>query len=427
MPLISAFVWPRFQPAFTHSPLDLRPLRLASRPQLSGPAPPESIKGVQVKWERDEETTKFAEELKRSVPEKVVNGFGLEKVSISTLPDWCRYKEESPLALVSRACTRDLYDEVLRQMGVEHIPLPCTSSEDPPVLLDPPIRRAAVVGNAGIGKSVGLLHALRRLLRAGKVAVFHYAKTGKAYAFVPSRVDAGVILSESCREDLDLDGGSEVEGMESYTVYRGMMCGVRESDVSSVEPICNHPEVFYLLDPNEDGGFPILLANTIVATTPYEKKLKDYWKEDYYGEYYMPMYTLDESMRSLQNDTLGYLNETVVRERFHVVGGDIRAIMRPTVFNITRSLISHQIIRAEDPTWAICCLRNESAGMDEYSTCNPNLYRYESQYPFKEAHIDFMSEFARVMMCNKFGKELRKEGFKVNGTYRDYVSWLREK
>ena len=42
-----------------------------------------------------------------------------------------------------------------------------------------------VLGNPGIGKSFGLLYALRLLLKANKLVFFHYTRNNKMFVFVP--------------------------------------------------------------------------------------------------------------------------------------------------------------------------------------------------------------------------------------------------
>ena len=154
----------------------------------------------ELNWKLNKQATLFANELLNARPEPL--DAGLEKITITTpLPNYPIPNDEKHLTLLTRTVTRELYDEVLRQMGV---PLPArvaaSSTSGPPlphaptnqVLETRRVRKAVVEGNPGIGKSMGLFHPLRHLLRLNQFVVFHYSKLKCLYAFVPASMTASV-------------------------------------------------------------------------------------------------------------------------------------------------------------------------------------------------------------------------------------------
>jgi hypothetical protein len=269
----------------------------------------------ELKWNLDKETTKLARQLQHVKPEDLVDGLGLQKIVVDSGPHWLvpRNASLSDRTLVTRACVRDLYDEALRQLGIEGLPLPCTAPPgvSQPPLTNPPLHRAVVVGNEGIGKSFGLLHALRRLLVAGKVVVLDYAKEGFLYAFIPFRMEAEALHTkekDAATWQLWQGTGPGNAGLEDYTVYQHKYKEKAPDEI----PIVRNPDAFYLLDPHEDLRFPLVPARTIVATSPDEEKIKVYWKERLYRPFYVSMFTLDEMKRVLKADALGEVDEAVV-------------------------------------------------------------------------------------------------------------------
>jgi hypothetical protein len=348
---------------------------------------------------------------------------GIEKIALKIGPEWLDALDTgtaSSRTLVSRACVRDSYDEILRRMGIEGLPPPCTVPSgvpQPPLANPPPLHRAVVVGNPGIGKSYGLLHALRRLLIAGKVVTFDFAKEGLLYAFIPSRMEAEVVQRD---DDTDKEATRQVwrgSGLghgvlEDYKVY------VSEYSLDRPKPpILRCPDAFCLLDPHEEKGFPLLRARTIVATSPDEEKMKVYLKEEYFCPFYVPMFTLDEMKRVLKANALGEVNEAVVEDCFRVVGGNLRAIRSivesPWILEAVKKKILAKVNLAPTSEYFImACAQNSLIPVDKTDDCSSTLFSYESKYPFllSSARVGFVSDYIRAKLGERFYNDIYRRG-----------------
>jgi hypothetical protein len=373
-----------------------------------------------LKWTIHKETTQLARQLQLAEPEDLIDGFGLQKLVIDSGPHWLvpRNASLSDRTLVTRACVRDLYDEALRQLGIEGLPPPCTAPPgvSQPPLTNPPLHRAVVVGNEGTGKSFGLLHALRRLLVAGKVVVLDYAKQGFLYAFIPSRMEAEARHTgekvDAATWQLWQGSGPGVAGLEEYTVY---VSGYDpDSGIKSKPPVLWNPHAFYLLDPHEHRDFPLVEARTIVATSPDEDKIKVYLKESVYRPFYVPMFTLDEMKRVLKADALGELDEAVVEERFGIVGGNLRAIVKPAVFESTVSEIAGKLDQPpRSHIFIAACAHNTMRPLDNKADVwSSTLFRYNSSYPFAArcTNVGFVSDYVREKLGEKLYYDIYRMG-----------------
>lgn len=94
----------------------------------------------------------------------------------------------------------------------------------------------------------------------------------------------------------------------------------------------NCSDVFYLLDPQDKAFFPLLSAHTIVASLPSELSLKRYLNAEGSQFYYVPKLTFDETKRIFKADTLGHIDKEVIKQRFYIVGGDIRGVASSNSF-----------------------------------------------------------------------------------------------
>ena len=260
----------------------------------------------ELNWKLDEEATLFAEALRNAQPEPLEAG--LEKITITQpLTKYPIPNKEKHLTLITRTSTRELYDEVLRQMGVL-LPAPVAASSTSTTLKAPPptarLDKAVVEGNPGIGKSLGLFHPLRHLLRLNQFVVFHYAKLHFLYAFVPASMNAPISSSSSAimPESATCSSASGVSQLapQKYVVYT--LAGGGIVTPSLVLQLKN-PDAFFLFDPSETSSFPLVRARSIVPSSSDPEKIKAYWKEGA-AIFFMPMYTREEVCAAEQSGVL---------------------------------------------------------------------------------------------------------------------------
>jgi len=186
----------------------------------------------ELNWKHDAEASDFANELRNAKPEPL--NAGLEKITMKNLlTNYPIPNDEQHLTLLTRTATRELYDEVLRQMGILLPAHGAASSSSTPTAPLRTVRKAVVEGNPGIGKSLGLFHPLRQLLRFNQFVVFHYSKMKCLYAFVPASMDAPA--SPASMPEPTTGSSASVSASQSasqqyavYTLQGGQGPGYRE-------------------------------------------------------------------------------------------------------------------------------------------------------------------------------------------------------
>lgn len=308
---------------------------------------------------------------------------------------------------------RDVYDEALRQMGFEGLPKPCSFSlevELLPLEGSAILHRAIIIENPGVGKSFGLLHALRRLLVAGKVVVLEFAHDCRLYAFIPSRMEAPAADVGDYKSDeraRQLWRGSDT-GLEDYTVYSIESNAIRRSI-----PMLQCPDTFYLLDPDEYGVFPLAGARTIVATSPDAEKIKNYSKQHSFRLFYVSMYSLKELKRVMKTDVFGEQDEALIEDKFYIAGGNLRAMMSNDVFELLLTTIPRKVSDFPSSTDVVhVCNRNYRMQLDKNIGNSSTIFSYESSYPFlhSNTYVGFVSNYIRHMVVSKFYNDVYKKG-----------------
>jgi hypothetical protein len=368
-------------------------------------------------WEKDFIATQFASKLQRAVPELLSGELGLERIDLSARIPFILGTEQSSSILVSRASVRDVYDEALRQMGVHGMPIPSTAHVvHQPSISDPPIRRAIVEGCPGIGKTFGLLHALRRLLVAGKVVAFDDAFNRVIYAFIPSRMET--VVSQRVFNPAEAqEWRGDPFSSETYTVYKlryNNMKGLSFFDnyANQSVPLLQNPDAYLLLYSMK--GYErtsLVAANTIIACYPDERQL-GHFKMQPHQVYYVPMCTLLEITRMLQSDALGPVG-CDISERFGIVGGNLSAFKRDD-FDIIKAdldcLMAPENIKSEYALKAAA--QSNDLWIDMKSSCNPKLYRYHVSYPYhrKSIRSHFVSSYVKLKIGSMIFPGLYRAG-----------------
>jgi hypothetical protein len=109
------------------------------------------------------------------------------------------------------------------------------------------------------------------------------------------------------------------------------------------------------------------------------------------------MSTLDEAKRVLKADALEELDEAVVEERFRIVGGDLRALMRPQVFNIVEEKIYRTANDTPHSKYFLAACAQKMLILLDIKDDSSTLLCYESTYPFVDdsTYVGFVSDYVR--------------------------------
>ncbi len=312
-------------------------------------------------WKLAPGAASFAKELMDAQPEELDQGW--QKLTFKT-PLMDDLKEQPWIA--TRNDSRGVYDTVLDAMGV---PTPGEEYEyERKPFPHEPIQHALVHGNPGIGKSFGLFYALRRLLKAKKFVVFHHAKSCTMFAFVPQG--------------------------EHFKVWR--KDGADRSDPTGCAQL-NNWDAFYLLDPDESSVPFIVAAHTIIASADGEERLKNYVKQNA-AHFFLPMATKPEVLAAAKWRLFGDIEDSTAQEKFHVVGGDIRAVFQTYVFDATISRQQKMLNRAVDTAilkqvfanMPHVSLKRDASNPDRSSTLS--AYVSSPPYDMRSCKVGLVSE-----------------------------------
>jgi len=259
-------------------------------------------------WKPNEDATNFANELRDPLlkPEELDQGIQVTRLN-SPLPV---YRMLNQPFLVTRKDSRGLYDEVLQRMGVL---LPGDKNTKTKKPAD--TEYALVLGNPGIGKSVGLFYALQRLLRVDKLVFYHYMKDPALFAFVPPSMQSS---------------GDKLGKYQAYSISGSLAAEAAAGSVAQLD----NPDTFYLFDPDEHSIPKVVQARAIIASSPDPERLKDYHKLTTHRKFYIEMWSINEIKVVVdpEHNLFKKVDPAVVKTRFHSVGGNLCAIVSATTY-----------------------------------------------------------------------------------------------
>ena len=207
-------------------------------------------------------------------------------------------------------------------------------------------RRAALLGNAGTGKSYSLMYLLRRALMDGRVVVLELRKTEVVYLFEPSGVPP------PSEQDRDRD-------------WSQFKCRAWAIPLSKWHDDCcaalHVLDNVYLIDPNEAGKPPLhrpRAARAFVAASLNPDHVKE-WLKDGGVSRAVGVATLAEMQ--VVGRTLRQWSPEKVLRRFLVFGGRIRALLDDDTPTKMATLVT---TLAHDTLWNITMYGQVSPGLD---------------------------------------------------------------
>ena len=275
-------------------------------------------------WTYDSDAAAFAEELVSTAGE-VDDGTGVEIVRVTGNI----IEPGEPGALFFRRGVINIWDRFYDQLCVQRHK-----------------RRAAMLGNAGTGKSYSLMYLLRRALMDNRVVVVELRKTEVVYLFEPSGVPPP----------------SEQDDDRAWSKFkcRAWVVTLRDWRDANCAALCVQDNV-YLIDPNEAGKPPLhrpRAARAFVAASLNPDHVKE-WLKDGGVSRAVGVATLAEMQ--VVGRTLRQWSPEKVLRRFLVCGGRIRALLAddtPTRMATLVTTLAHETL------WNITLYGQVNPGLD---------------------------------------------------------------
>ena len=275
-------------------------------------------------WTYDSDAAAFAEELVTTAGE-VDDGTGVEIVRVTGNI----IEPGEPGALFFRRGVINIWDRFYDQLCVQRHK-----------------RRAAMLGNAGTGKSYSLMYLLRRALMDNRVVVVELRKTEVVYLFEPSGVPPP----------------SEQDDDRAWSKFkcRAWVVTLRDWRDANCAALCVQDNV-YLIDPNEAGKPPLhrpRAARAFVAASLNPDHVKE-WLKDGGVSRAVGVATLAEMQ--VVGRTLRQWSPEKVLRRFLVCGGRIRALLAddtPTRMATLVTTLAHETL------WNITLYGQVNPGLD---------------------------------------------------------------
>ena len=276
-------------------------------------------------WAYDSDAAAFAEELV-TTPGEVDDDTGVEIVRVKGNI----LQPGKPGVLFFRRAVISVWDRFYTQLFCD------TRSMD----------RAALLGNAGTGKSYSLMYVLRRALMDNRVVVVELRKTEVVYLFEPAGVPPP----------------SEQGHGRDWSKFRcrAWNCSI-EKWMPSICAALHVQDNVYLIDPNEAGKPPLhrpRAARAFVAASLNPDHVKE-WLKDGGVSRAVGVATLAE-MQVVGRTLRQWSSEKVLR-RFLVCGGRIRALLADDTPRRMATLVT---TLAHETLWNITLYGQVNPGLD---------------------------------------------------------------